>query len=92
MKNQTKADSATSSNRHGWETLNVNVLLGNDALAHYKADARRRRIKWSDYVAWAIREFCAKLNSEDRLYRAGMKKLAFDSLSSKLKSTVPNLN
>jgi hypothetical protein len=69
-----------SRNRCGWDTLNVNVLLGNNALADFKADAKKHRMKWSNYVSSALRYFRQNHRLEDLEKLAEMRQSALGVL------------
>ena len=92
MKNQTKADPTSPRNRHGWETLLVNVLLGKNGLEHYKADAKRRHLSWSYYVAYALREFLWKLEKEDATAYATEREAMLMDLLPIVSASVASLN
>jgi hypothetical protein len=78
---KTQLNSDAAQNRCGWQTLNVKVLLGNNGIESYKADARRHKMRWSDYISWAIRDFSLRLLCEDKEKSAKAKQAVLDFLS-----------
>jgi hypothetical protein len=80
------------SRRHGWATLEVNVLLGDNTLEEYKAFAKSHGIKWSDFVSWALRNMFCQIRDEDRKVVREVRLGLFPGVANKMDAKAGQLN